>query len=143
MSPPYVPENIVVAKYPADGFAPHTVTLRTTKDIENSRFSFLRHAPDVKSFWGGSMSSLFCDMQRVDVENQPTPLWHGVYYFLYINTPGCASHRNFPTMLFRDEIFTAKDVFLIKTAPNEFRANGFANLKDFPSALLDHPLFKV
>lgn len=147
-SPPYLPETYVVARYPADGSAPHTLALSTTNDIKDSMFSFLEHAPDLKSFWNDSMSSPMCDTLRVDVENQPSKLLNGVYYFLYINVPEATFERrtrsNFPQILHRGHpIFTSKDVFLVKTAPNMFRADGLADLQDFPSAMLGHPAFKV
>lgn len=128
-----VPSVVVrCIRVPADGSPAHMIDLPTV-DIfsEGNVDSFLRHVPDVRSFWLTEQGWKFRVVSMASVTSQPLSVLNGEYYSLK-----SFALDDLPINLHCSSGIWG-DAFITKAVPDEYGPQGECIYTDVPEELLE------
>lgn len=153
VAPLPLPVTMRGIRFPADGSAPHMLTLTTTTDsVQDGPDAPWGHIPDLRAFWPTRQAWIWRDYDTFRVEDQPpqSPTSHcnGLYVVFYsFDAESLPLHSNFPEGVFGRERTFAGDAFVAKLQGREIGEDlgedGWAAWIDVPEDILSIPVMKM
>ena len=131
--PPPPPTTIIGVRFPADGSAPHTLSLTTTNyGVDDGPDCFLGHVPDSRSFWKNEQAWKYRDLESFTLEDQPLESCNGMYLLFYsYDDETLPPNHSFPEAIFGRQRYFCGDGLVIKMPFSTICGN--AGIPDFLS----------
>ena len=146
-----LPEAVTIRgiRFPADGTAPHLLSLTTTNvDVPENVDCTLGHAPDLRAFWKTPRAWQWRGIETFRLEKQPLSHCNGLYVLYYsFDTEALPMHNNFPEQILKRQRTLCGDSFVVRLKGNEIGEeqgeDGWATWIDVPEDILSLPIMEI